>query len=93
MRVFYLIYENYDDGVIPFVEGLIGFTWLGRVVMLSFVGGSANGSPKMGIWPNSREHSSTIQRGGMGTASGAGSLRSVAGVAKLIRSISKPAGA
>jgi hypothetical protein len=35
---------------------------------------------------------STIQRGGMGTASGAGSLRSVAGVAKLIRSISKPAG-
>jgi hypothetical protein len=55
--------------------------------------GVANGSPKMGIWPNSREHSSTIQRGGMGTASGAGSLRSVAGVAKLIRSISKPAGA
>jgi hypothetical protein len=23
MRVFYLIYENYDDGVIPFVESML----------------------------------------------------------------------
>ena len=67
-------------------------TSLGRVTMLSFVGGSANGSAIPGIWPNSREHSSTIHRGGIGVEPGTGGFRSAAGVARLINNISKPPG-